>query len=488
MGDGSTFDVGTTFGGVGAEAEMARHLDREAARAERKLVREARPKQEKGGLTASQKRLLERKGVAKTSSQKRIEARAVKKGDEKAAEALPAPKIVVQPIADPLQFVGKPEQLGALPPAPAGAEEPPLPLEGRPEAGNPNMRDFATRLDRLEFSVIQARAMPEEIMNIIPVQTGVGANDPVLKLSMGTNGNNAAYWGPITTNMTEDVKVGIVDGSAAGFIGANDDDGVLRTDSSITYDAHSDGAGGFDYITLSVTDTNQDEKVAVTGATVPGYLGATAGDGVLRTDGTILYAAPGNFVTLSVVASNLVGGPWEAFTTNHTELTFTGSGTIGTGESGGNTDHDDAYWHTRNDGVGGAHANYTNGNDYATTGTVFATNIDADDIDADGIDVGTLTWTTAITGPSFNNWSAADFTANASSTATIAAPTLTIDAGTTLNVGSGPPNVAQTIADGGNNLFEQGFFVNDGAWVITNVNVLVAGGTTQSMTVLAKMP
>ena len=44
----------------------------------------------------------------------------------------------------------------------------------------------------------------------------------------------------------------------------------------------------------------------------------------------------------------------------HTDLLFSGSGTIGVGESGGNTDQDDAYLHIYNDGEEG-HANFING-------------------------------------------------------------------------------------------------------------------------------
>ena len=257
MSDGSSEDT-TVFAGAGAEAEMARHLDRVAERAERKLIREARPQQEKGGLTTSQKQIAEREKLARrpftperTSSQKRLDARAAEKRGDKPAEALPAPKIVVQPIANPLAFVGQQPPLGALPPAPAGAEEPPLPLESRPEAGNPDAMDVMTRLDRLELSVIQAQPMPEEIMNIIPYQVGSPSNDPILRLNLGPDGDNAAYWGSFS-NLNQDVKVAVsTNSTAAGYLGETKTNGTIRTDYTIDYDSSDTNS-----ILLSANPTN----------------------------------------------------------------------------------------------------------------------------------------------------------------------------------------------------------------------------------------
>ena len=254
MSDGSSEDV---FRGNGAAAEMVRHLDRVADRAERKLAREARPKQEKDGLTTAQKQIAERKELARrpftaerTSSQKRLDARNAAKLADKPAAALPAPKIEKQPLKKPLDFIGKQPALGALPPAPAGAEEPPLPLEAKPEAGDPDAMDVMTRLDRLEFSVIQAQPMPEEIMNIIPYQVGSVSNDPILRLNIGTGGSNSAYWGSFS-NLNQDVKVSVGTNSVAGYLGYLSSDGVLRTDNTIDYDTSDTN-----WVELSVDASN----------------------------------------------------------------------------------------------------------------------------------------------------------------------------------------------------------------------------------------
>ena len=478
MSDGSSEDT-TVFAGAGAEAEMARHLDRVAERAERKLIREARPQQEKGGLTTSQKQIAEREKLARrpftperTSSQKRLDARAAEKRGDKPAEALPAPKIVVQPIANPLAFVGQQPPLGALPPAPAGAEEPPLPLESRPEAGNPNMRDFATRLDRLEFSVIQARPMPEEIMNIIPMQVGLSTNDPVLKLSAGVDGNNAAYWGPPV-----DQKVAVTEASDGDYLGPNSSDGVLRTESSINYDANSDGGGGYDYITLGVDPTWLTNNIG----------------GIISNDFGYGYI------------TNLVG----AGITNHTDLLFGSSAALGTGKSGGNTDHDDSYWHAVADGSGGSHTNYTDGKSYATTGTVAVGTLIATDVTATN-----LTFRESLTGPGVNAWDAEDFYVDVTAFVDIESDSdmsiLSYGGNLTAGVatgtgyaylGSSAGNLmfyagsntifndvtCATEADGTNDLFSKGFFVNEDTWSIQSITYLdPTDGSTNTIKVLAK--
>ena len=47
-------------------------------------------------------------------------------------------------------------------------------------------------------------------------------------------------------------------------------------------------------------------------------------------------------------------------------------------------------------------------------------------------------------------------------------------------------NAGVTIADGGNNIMEKGIFVNDGVWTVQTISYIAPGGTTNTMTVLAK--
>jgi len=58
------------------------------------------------------------------------------------------------------------------------------------------------------------------------------------------------------------------------------------------------GEDALEFFTIPAGST--DEKVAVDSASVPGYLGAASSDGVLRTDSSITYTDGGDFVTLSV--------------------------------------------------------------------------------------------------------------------------------------------------------------------------------------------
>jgi len=63
----------------------------------------------------------------------------------------------------------------------------------------------------------------------------------------------------------------------------------------------------------------------------------------------------------------------------HTDLDFTAFGAIGTGESGGNTDHDDSYHHSYNDGTTAAgHVNYVDAKSFRTTGEYWASAVHID--------------------------------------------------------------------------------------------------------------
>lgn len=61
----------------------------------------------------------------------------------------------------------------------------------------------------------------------------------------------------------------------------------------------------------------------------------------------------------------------------HTDADFTGyGGYLGTGKSGGNTDHDDSYWHAYNDGSGvTGHSAFKDDHSYRTTGTLWTSEL-----------------------------------------------------------------------------------------------------------------
>jgi len=264
-----------------------------------------------------------------------------------------------------------------------------------------------------------------------------------------------------------DIKVAVsASSTGADFIGVAKTDGVLRTDSSIDY------ADGTDYITLGVS---------------PSWFSNQ-------------YDA-----TLDCVAvSNCIGTPWDVYATNHTDLLFTGSGAIGTGESGGNTDHDDAYWHSYNDGTGGAHANYIDGKDYRTTGDVHADTVHANTVkvgampedfttietnsiasDVTGtvqfISDGNMNMYTESTGDAF-------FGAVGSGDVFISANTgdTYVGGANLLFSATTAVKIDTVTCDTEGTLFTKGFFVNTDSWTVQTISYIEPGGTTNTMTVLAK--
>ena len=67
------------------------------------------------------------------------------------------------------------------------------------------------------------------------------------------------------------------------------------------------------------------------------------------------------------------GAYWYHPTVLHSELDFTLSAELGVGQSAGNTDQDDSYWHAYNDASGEVgHATFVDGKTYHTTGEVHA--------------------------------------------------------------------------------------------------------------------
>lgn len=268
---------------------------------------------------------------------------------------------------------------------------------------------------------------------------------------------------------------------------------------------------------------SDDVKVGVDSSATPDYIGATSSTGAIHTDGSITKTSSGNFVTLSVngtyVGTNItydcdaietcIGTPWDVYATNHTDLLFTGSGAIGTGKSGGNTDHDDSYWHAVADGSGGSHTNYTDGKSYATTGTVAVGTLIATDVTATN-----LTFRESLTGPGVNAWDAEDFYVDVTAFVDIESDSdmsiLSYGGNLTAGVatgtgyaylGSSAGNLmfyagsntifndvtCATEADGTNDLFSKGFFVNEDTWSIQSITYLdPTDGSTNTIKVLAK--
>ena len=96
---------------------------------------------------------------------------------------------------------------------------------------------------------------------------------------------------------------------ALNINGLTGESAIVVADTLAFYD---DTAGANRKITLTELSTAlgaADEKVKVDVAATAGYLGVAAGDGVLRTDSTITWADGGNFVTLSA--------PVAGFTTRY---------------------------------------------------------------------------------------------------------------------------------------------------------------------------
>ena len=79
---------------------------------------------------------------------------------------------------------------------------------------------------------------------------------------------------------------------------------------------------------------------------------------------------------LDVGRAETAGGLDDYSIVPHTDLDFTGSGTIGTGNSGHNTDHDDQYWPEY------ATSSYTDTKTFRTSGEVWADDFCVNDADA----------------------------------------------------------------------------------------------------------
>jgi hypothetical protein len=129
------------------------------------------------------------------------------------------------------------------------------------------------------------------------------------------------------------------------------------------------GLASSDQRSLQIDITGSDNKAQIYGFDAVGSGGALGSndDMMIRRDfggapSYVDYVPFPDFV--SEVADELNTGSPGAIT--HTTLDFTGSGAIGTGTSGGNTDHDDVYWHEYTVGT------YTDGKSYRTTGEVHA--------------------------------------------------------------------------------------------------------------------
>ena len=181
--------------------------------------------------------------------------------------------------------------------------------------------------------------IPAELEDIVPPAAGMAStNGFVLKMYVEAGVAPITYWGvpSFTSAANTDVLVAVsTNSSAAGYLGETDTDGVIRVDSSMGY------SNGVDYITLSALDN----KVAIsTNSTGSYYLGEAFDDGVLRTTTAFDYVNGTEFITLGidydVVATGLVdagiGGDIP-----HTELDFSPN-TQGAGAQ--NSDHDRRYW------------------------------------------------------------------------------------------------------------------------------------------------
>lgn len=106
-------------------------------------------------------------------------------------------------------------------------------------------------------------------------------------------------------NLTEDrVKqiaheVASASGTAAlTFLGLSDTPGTFVGQAGKSVQVNA-GATALEFATNVATD----EKVGIDAAATPGYIGAASNDGVLRTDTSLTYTDGGNFVTLSFNAS-----------------------------------------------------------------------------------------------------------------------------------------------------------------------------------------
>jgi Repeat of unknown function (DUF6923) len=174
-----------------------------------------------------------------------------------------------------------------------------------------------------------------------------------------------------------DSKVGVDADAGAGYLGAAGGDGVLRTDSSLLY------VDGGNYVTIGVNDaaidhdstanyvadkhidwTNTsanfstsgtiggtnvtsgidpghshsggttDELVAIDSPATPGYIGAAAGDGILRVSSSLTYVDGGDYITLGVNEAAIDHNSTANYVANehidwtNTTTNFSTSGTV----------------------------------------------------------------------------------------------------------------------------------------------------------------
>lgn len=125
-----------------------------------------------------------------------------------------------------------------------------------------------------------------------------------------------------------DAKVAVDCAAVPGFLGATSGDGVLRADCGVLL------ADGGDWITLYIDDSyiidligchEVDKRVAVDAAATRGYLGAAANDGVLRVGSGISYSDGGDFVTLDTCDEKVATAGGE--TPGYLENVIVGDGT-----------------------------------------------------------------------------------------------------------------------------------------------------------------
>ena len=80
------------------------------------------------------------------------------------------------------------------------------------------------------------------------------------------------------------------------------------------------------------TSVGTDEKVGVDSTSAPGYIGASSGDGVFRTDSTIKYVDGGDFITLSVNQNEINHNDLSGVNVNeHVDWSVSGASSIDNG-------------------------------------------------------------------------------------------------------------------------------------------------------------
>jgi len=355
--------------------------------------------------------------------------------------------------------------------------------------------------------------VPNEIQEIIPPAVGVDASSGfTLRLHAPHDGDWTAYWHPVASNL--DVKVAVTESwaSSADYLGGNYNDGILRTDGTISYSSAATA------VTLGVD-----------------LAWATNFTTVIITNIVTNLVGYGNI-------TNLLGGD---IVTNHTDLDFSGSTA---GDAGQNLDHDHRYWahgKTYNDvngGLWGTSIGYGTG---SGTFPAPALRVDlANSLLYDGVapaELKSIDWNTRLLYNSsedkvfdydleilYDGGSAENKAIDLSNrimydssvddsvdwenrilsldSATVVLSwfeqKLYNPAGDTLLTWDGDlafspgtsnitvdGNIGQTVADSsGSNLFEHGIFVNDASWTITNITYIAPGGATNTMTVLALVP